>query len=179
MSGAQDTGPSKKAGIVAGDVITQVDGKDVASPKELARMIGAYAPGKSVDVTVWRDGKSETVKVDLGTLPSSDKQASNDNEGKQSAPTKADMLGDLGLTVAKAENGKGLVVTDVDPESDAADRGIQPGGIITSINSAEVNSTQDVSKVMVDAAKAGRKAVLMQITRDDRNRFAALPVEKG
>ncbi|WP_348527234.1 PDZ domain-containing protein, partial [Mesorhizobium sp.] len=86
VSGAQDAGPGKKAGITAGDVITQVDGKDVASPKELARMIGAFAPGKSVDVTVWRNGKDETVKVDLGTLPASDKQASNDDNSKQSAP---------------------------------------------------------------------------------------------
>ncbi|RUX92434.1 PDZ domain-containing protein, partial [Mesorhizobium sp.] len=79
----------------------------------------------------------------------------------------------------KAENGKGLVVTDVDPDSDAADRGIQPGDVITSINSNEVNTTDDVSKAMTDAAKAGRKAVLMQITRDDSNRFVALPVGKG
>ncbi|RUW36430.1 PDZ domain-containing protein, partial [Mesorhizobium sp. M1E.F.Ca.ET.041.01.1.1] len=180
VSSAQDAGPGKKAGIVAGDVITQVDGKDVASPKELARMIGAYAPGKSVDVTVWRNGKDETVKVDLGTLPSSDKQASNEDSSKQSAPAaKADTLADLGLTVTKSENGKGLVVTDVDPDSDAADRGIQPGDVITSINSAEVNTTDDVSKAMTDAAKAGRKAVLMQITRDDSNRFVALPVGKG
>ncbi|TGV73152.1 PDZ domain-containing protein, partial [Mesorhizobium sp. M00.F.Ca.ET.149.01.1.1] len=88
-------------------------------------------------------------------------------------------LGDLGLTVTKAENGKGLVVTDVDPDSDAADRGIQPGDVITSINSNEVNTTDDVSKAMTDAAKAGRKAVLMQITHDDSNRFVALPVGKG
>ncbi|RAZ92984.1 serine protease [Mesorhizobium hawassense] len=180
VSSAQDSGPGKKAGITAGDVITQVDGKDVASPKELARLIGGYSPGKSVDVTVWRNGKDETVKVDLGTLPASDKQASNDDNNKQSAPAaKADTLADLGLTVTKAENGKGLVVTDVDPDSDAADRGIQPGDVITSINSNDVNTTDDVSKAMTEAAKAGRKAVLMQITRDDSNRFVALPVGKG
>ncbi|SDA96533.1 serine protease Do [Mesorhizobium qingshengii] len=177
VSSAQDASPGKKAGIVAGDVITQVDGKDVASPKDLARMIGAYAPGKSVDVTLWRDGKNETVKVDLGTLPSSDKQASN--KDTPAAPAKADMLANLGLTVTKSENGKGLVVTDVDPDSDGADRGIQPGDIITAVNSTEVNDTGDVNKAMADAVKSGRKAVLMQITRDDSNRFVAVPVEKG
>ncbi|RVD68920.1 Do family serine endopeptidase [Mesorhizobium sp. M4A.F.Ca.ET.029.04.2.1] len=178
VSSAQDDGPGKKAGITAGDVITQVDGKDVASPKELARLIGAFAPGKSVDVTVWRDGKSENVKVDLGKLPASDKQASNDDSKQPTAP-KADTLADLGLTVTKSENGKGLVVTDVDPDSDAADRGIQPGDVITSVNSMEVSGTADVDKAMADAVKAGRKAVLMQITRDDSNRFVALPVAKG
>ena len=179
VSSAQDAGPGMKAGIVDGDVITQVDGKDVASPKELARMIGAYSPGKSVDVTVWRNGKNETVKVELGTLPASDKQASND-DGKQQAPAaKADTLADLGMTVTKADNGKGLVVTDVDPDSAAADRGIQPGDVITSINSNEVNNTGDVKKAMADAMKSGRKAVLMQITRDNSNRFVALPVANG
>ncbi|RWQ65700.1 Do family serine endopeptidase [Mesorhizobium sp.] len=177
VSSAQDDGPGKKAGITAGDVITQVDGKDVSSPKELARLIGAYQPGKPVDVTVWRDGKSATVKVDLGTLPSSDKEASADQQ--PSAPPKADTLADLGLTVTRSEDGKGLVVTDVDPDSDAADRGIQPGDVITSVNSTEVNGTDDVAKAMADAVKSGRKAVLMQITRDDSNRFVALPVAKG
>ncbi|TGS08332.1 PDZ domain-containing protein, partial [Mesorhizobium sp. M2E.F.Ca.ET.209.01.1.1] len=165
VSSAQDDGPGKKAGITAGDVITQVDGKDVASPKELARLIGAYSPGKSVDVTVWRDGKSQTVKVDLGKLPISDKQASGDQQQQPSAPAKPDTLADLGLTVTKSENGKGLVVTDVDPDSAAADRGIQPGDVITAVNSAEVNGTDDVTKAMADAVKSGRKAVLMQITR--------------
>lgn len=177
VSSAQEDGPGKKAGISAGDVITQVDGKDVASPKELARLIGAYQPGKPVDVTLWRDGKSETVKVDLGTLPSSDKQASV--EQQPSAPPAADTLADLGLTVTRSDDGKGLVVTDVDPDSDAADRGIQPGDIITSVNSTEVNGTDDVAKAMADAVKSGRKAVLMQISRDDSNRFVALPVAKG
>jgi serine protease Do len=177
VSSAQDNGPGKKAGITAGDVITQVDGKDVASPKELARLIGAYAPGKSVDVTVWRDGKNQTIKTALGTLPATDKQASADQQ--PAAPAKADTLADLGLTVTKSENGKGLVVTDVDPDSDAADRGIQPGDIITSVNSTEVNDTDGVAKAMADAVKSGRKAVLMQITRDDSNRFVALPVAKG
>ncbi|WP_421913822.1 Do family serine endopeptidase [Mesorhizobium sp.] len=178
VSSAQDDGPGKKGGITAGDVITQVDGKDVASPKELARMIGAYQPGKSVDVTVWRDGKAQSIKIDLGKLPNSDKQASNDQQ-QPAAPAKPDTLADLGLTVTKSDNGKGLVVTDVDPDSDAADRGIQPGDVITAVNSAAVTTTDDVSKAMADAVKSGRKAVLMQITRDDNNRFVALPVGKG
>jgi serine protease Do len=176
VSSAQDDSPAKKAGIVAGDVITQVDGKDVDSTKELARLIAGYAPGKSVDVTVLRNGKNETVKVELGKLPNSDKQASADDSA---APAEPSSLADLGLTVTRSDDGKGLVVTDVDPDSDAADRGIQTGDVITAVNSQEVGSATDVTKAMDAAAKAGRKSVLVQISRDDSNRFVALPIAKG
>jgi serine protease Do len=175
VSEAQADGPGKKAGIAAGDVITAVDGKDVASPKELARIIGAIPPGKSVEITLWRNGKSETVRVDLGTLPGSDEQAKLD----EPAPADANALEDLGLTVTRAEDGKGVVVTDVEPESDAADRGIQPGDVIVAVNSRDVSSSDEVTAAVADAAKAGRKAVLVQIMRDDNSRFVALPVAKG
>ena len=70
-------------------------------------------------------------------------------------------------------------MTDVDPDSEAADRGIQAGDIITSINSVAVADTADVTKAMADASKAGRKSVLVQIDRDDNTRFVALPLAKG
>ncbi len=178
VSEAQADSPALKAGIKAGDVITAVDGQEVAGPKELARTIGGIQPGKEVDVTLWRAGKSETVKMQLGTLPKSDKQASAD-EGKGEKQDEPSSLADLGLTVSPAEDGKGLVVTDVDPDSDAADRGIQAGDVITSVNSREVTQANDVTAAMKDAEKAGRKAVLMQVTRDDNSRFVALPINQG
>jgi serine protease Do len=177
VSNAQDDGPAKKAGVVAGDIITAVDGKEVTSPKELARIIGAIAPGKPVDVTVWRSGKSETVKVDLGELPGAEKQAAL--QGNDEAPSQTDQLADLGLTIAPSDDGKGVVVTNVDPGSDAADRGLQAGDVITNVNSKPVAGGSDIEKAMEDAAKAGRKAVLVQVSREDVSRFVTLPVAKG
>lgn len=177
VSEPQADSPAKKAGVVAGDVITAVDGKEVASPRELARLVAGITPGKTVDLTLWRNGKSEVVKVDLGTLPGSDKQASADNDAPSAVePTS---LADLGLTVTRAEDGKGLVVTDVDPEGDAAVQGIQAGDVITAVNSREVKAARDVTTAMAEAAKAGRKSVLVQVMREDTNRFVALPIARG
>ena len=178
VSNAQDDSPAKKAGIAAGDVITAVDGKDVASPRELARIIGGIAPGKPVEVTLWRAGKSEVVKVDLGELPGAEKQAALGDDSNK-APEATDTLADLGLTVTRSDDGKGIVVTDVEPGSDAAERGLQAGDVITSVNTTQVTSLGDVSKAMEDAAKAGRKAVLVQVTRGDASRFVTLPVANG
>ncbi|HWK65471.1 MAG TPA: Do family serine endopeptidase [Rhizobiaceae bacterium] len=168
-------GPAKKAGITAGDVITAVDGKEVASPRELARLIASVQPGKSVEVSLWRNGKAQNVKVDLGTMPGADKQA----KVEQPAPADANLLEDLGLTVTRNEDGKGVVVTDVEPGSDAADRGIQAGDVIVSVNSKDVSSGEEVTAAVAEAAKSGRKAVLMQVMREDTSRFVALPVAQG
>jgi serine protease Do len=177
VSEPQADGPAKKAGIVAGDVITAVDGKDVASPRELARLIAGIVPGKSVDVTVWRNGNSEVVKVDLGTLPGSDKQAALQDDAP--ATTEPSSLADLGMTVTTADDGNGLVVTDVDPEGDAATQGLQAGDVITAVNSRAVKAAGDVTTAMDEAAKAGRKSVLVQVTREDTSRFVALPVARS
>jgi serine protease Do len=176
VSNAQDDSPGKKAGIKAGDVITAVDGKTVDGPRELARIIGDTAPGKEVEVTLWRNGASENVKLTLGELKPDQKQASLDQSDEQH---QGDTLNDFGLTVTKSEDGKGIVVTDVEPGSPADDRGIQAGDVITAVNSNEVSGASDFNKAVSNAAKSGKKAVLVQITRDDTNRFVALPVAKG
>jgi serine protease Do len=176
---AQDNSPAKAAGIKAGDVITAVDGKTVDSPKELARVIGEANPGKSVEVQVWRNGSEKTFDVKLGEMPAPDKMASADDSSQPDNSNSADTLDKFGLTVAPSDKGKGLVVTDVDPNSDAADRGIQAGDVIVAVNSKDVNSASDVDQAASEAAKAGRKAVLVQIMHDDNSRFVALPVAKG
>lgn len=177
VSNAQDDGPAKKVGIVGGDVITAINGAEVASPRELSRIIAGISPGTAIDVTLWRKGKAETVKVDLGELPDNNQAAAATPE--QPGAIEPGTLDDLGLTVTRNESGSGLVVTDVEPNSPAADRGLQAGDIISSINALEIGSTADVNKVLSDAAKAGRKSVLVQITRDGNSSFVTLPVKEG
>jgi serine protease Do len=175
VSEAQADGPAKEVGITAGDVIVSVDAKPVASPRELARLIGGIDPAKTVKVEVWRDGKSQTFDVKLGTLPGSQDRA----DASPAPAPETGSLASFGMTVTRAEDGKGLVVTDVAADSDAADRGVQAGDVILAVNSKEVSSAADIDAAVAEAAKAGRKAVLFQVMRDQTNRFVALPVAQG
>ena len=175
VSEPQDDSPARKAGIEAGDIIVEVDGKAVESPRELARMIGRMSPGVTAEVKVLRDGKEKTIEVKLGEMPGLEKQASVDEPAEE----EGSILEDFGLTVAPAEEGEGVVVTDVLANSDAADRGIQTGDVIVSVNSQPVKSASAIEKAVNDASDAGRKAVLFQLKRDETSRFVALPVARS
>ena len=175
VSEPQEDSPARKAGIKAGDIIVEVDGKAVDSPRELARMVGRMSPGVTAEVKVLRDGKEQTIEVKLGEMPGVEQQASLDEPTEE----EGSILEDFGLTVAPAEEGEGVVVTDVQANSDAADRGIQTGDVIVSVNSQPVKNASGVEKAVNEASKAGRKAVLFQLKRDETSRFVALPVARS
>ena len=82
---------------------------------------------------------------------------------------------DLGLKVVPAEDGAGVTVTEVDPDSAAAERGLRPGDVILEVAGAEVHNPADVR----DAMKAsGKKRVLMLVKSGDGQRFIALPCQR-
>ncbi|NTG49221.1 Do family serine endopeptidase [Agrobacterium rhizogenes] len=178
----QDGSPGQKAGIKNGDVVTAVNGEPVKDPRDLARRIGAMQPGAKVDVSLWRGGKSQSVTVELGTLQAEQSQASNDDNSQQSQPQQPSSekaLADLGLTVGPSDDGKGVAITGVDPDSDAADKGVKEGEKITSVNNQEVSNAGDIAKVIEQAKKDGRTRALFQIQSGDGSRFVALPINAG
>ncbi|NLR95450.1 Do family serine endopeptidase [Rhizobium sp. P38BS-XIX] len=178
----QEGSAGQKAGIKNGDVITAVNGEPVKDPRDLARRIGAMQPGTKVDVSLWRNGKSQSLSVELGSLPADQSQASNDDDQQPAQPPQPSSekaLADLGLTVGKSDDGKGVAITAVDPDSDAADKGVKEGEKITSVNNQQVSSAADIAKVIEQAKKDGRTRALFQIESGDGSRFVALPINAG
>ncbi|MBC2774427.1 Do family serine endopeptidase [Rhizobium sp. AQ_MP] len=171
--------PGEEAGIRQGDVVTAVNGDPVKDPRDLARRIAAFAPNTTVDVALWRDGKATEVKVKLGELPA-DQSASAETENNAApAPEAEQELSSLGLSVRPADGGKGLAIVDVDPDSDAADKGLKSGETITSVNNQQVSSAADVQKVLDQAKKDGRTRALFQVESESGSRFVALPINQG
>lgn len=179
IADAQADGPGGEAGLKAGDVVTAINERNIASPRELARVVAGYAPDTKVEVTLWRAGAEEKISVELGKMPGEEVHTDASTEAPSDDAASAATLDDFGMTVAPADNGAGLVVTNVERDSPAAERGIRAGDVIVSINSADVESIDDVDKAVNAATEAGRKAVLFQISRDDNSRFVALPLSEG
>jgi len=168
--------PAEKAGVKIGDVITAVNGDTVADPRSLARKIASLGPKKDADLTIWRGGAQQSVAVTLGEMPV-DKQAMNEAPAKQEpeAPTSMAKLG-LKLEHARGQDG-GVSVVEVDPNSIAADRGIQSGDVILEAGGKPVNRPADIAQAIDAAKSSGHKSVLLRVRSGDAVRFVALPAE--
>jgi serine protease Do len=172
----QEDSPAASAGIKSGDVITAVDGTKVANPRELAHKIGDYAPDSKVKITLWRDGKSQDVDVTLGKLD--DKRMASLESGDQGNTNPAQTLESLGLQIEPNDQGNGVVVSDVAPDSGADRKGVQPGDVILSVNGEEINNAEDVVAAVRNAESSGRQAALFQIRRSGNATFVAIPFDK-
>jgi serine protease Do len=173
--------PAEKAGFKVGDAILALNGTPVQDSRDLSLRISRFAPGAAVKVTVWRDGKSQDIDVTLGTLPSNDELAavapSDDQE--QAAP-QVSSLEEFGLKLGIAENEEGhVVVTDVDPNGQAAERGIQAGDEILWVDNAPVTSPAEVEKKVADAKAGGKEAVLLRIKSGERTVFVPLSLARS
>lgn len=172
--------PADKAGVKPGDVITHVDGTQVADANDLTQKIGRLLPGTKVTIEVWRKEKPQ--KLDL---------VLDDRQGKvsatQLATTEKQGPAIMGLTVrpvtddeAKALNldsGQGLLVVEVDPTSAAADSGVQAGDVILEANQEPVASAEDLQKAMAAAEESG--VVLLYLKRSGQNTFVTVPLAKN
>jgi serine protease Do len=179
----QANGPAAKAGIESGDVITAVNGETVKDARELARTIGGLAPGNAVKLNVLHKGQDKVIDLTLGQLPNAmEAKADTDNDDKGGASRGTDVP-KLGLTVAPANSvagaGKeGVVVTEVDPKSPAADR-FKEGDVILEVGGKTVASAGDVREAINTARTDNKNSVLMRVKTGGSLRFVAVPIAKG
>lgn len=177
---ASPTGPASKAGIKSGDVILGVDGQKVDGPRELARKIASMGPDAKATLTFWHDGSEKTTDVKLGALPNSDKLAKAEIEGDQDATSAAKAtVAALGLQLAPAASipgagQEGVVVADVDQDSAAAQKGFKVGDVILEAGGQKVSRPADITDVLANAKKEGRKAILLRVKNDQGVHFVAL-----
>jgi serine protease Do len=180
----QANGPAAKAGIESGDVITSVNGETVKDARELARTIGGLAPGAAVKLNVLHKGQDKVVNLTLGQLPNSVEAKADTDKSDRDSKKRGSDVPKLGLTLAPADTvagaGKdGVVVTEVDPKSAAAERGFKEGDVILEVAGKSVTNAGDVREA-IDAARTDNKnSVLMRIKSGGSSRFVAVPLAKG
>ena len=188
VAGTDDKGPAKAAGLKAGDVIIKFDGVDIKESRDLPKIVASEPVGKEVEIVVMRQGKQIAKTIKLGRLEENEKQVAlaskHDDAGKKAAagPVQkalgmefSSLTDELRQKFSIKSTVAGVVITDVDPDSSAAEKHVQSGDVIVEINQEPVKDPTDLSK-KIEALKGGGKksALLLVANGQGEVRFVAL-----
>ena len=189
VAGIDDKGPAKTAGFKTGDVIVKFDGKDVKQSRDLPKLVAQAPVGKEVEVTVVRDGKDVPLSVKLGRLEDGEKQASLDVKS-DAQPEPSAVQAALGMKfLALSDETRqrfnikdsvkaGVVVTDIESNSNAAEKRVQRGEVIVEINQEAVRAPADVARRIKALKDAGKKSALLLIANPQGEvRFVPVAIE--
>jgi len=169
-----------RAGVKQGDVIESFNGQQVHDFNSLRNRVAAAGPGTTADLTIIRDGAEKHLSVKLdeanpakvarggdGDPDSTDKAAL----GVSVAPLTPEIASRLGT-----KSSEGLVVQNVDPDSRAADAGIQAGDVIESVNRQPVRTVEDLRSAL---KRSVDRPVLLLINRQGSNIFVTVKPANG
>ncbi|MDR3527170.1 MAG: DegQ family serine endoprotease [Rhizomicrobium sp.] len=180
--------PAARAGVRQGDVILAINGAEINDAHDLTRRVASLPAGKAAAFAILRDGGHQNLSVTIGAKK--DTVVAANTGAPEGGPANFAVTGKamgLGLTALSPEvrraynldeSVQGVVVTKVDPESDAAEQGLQPGDVVVSVHNKAVHSPQDVEKSVAQAHSAGLKSVLLLVSSGGTAHFVAVPITK-
>ncbi|PCH67221.1 MAG: serine protease [Rhodobacteraceae bacterium] len=178
-------GPAKEAGLLSGDVIVTFDGVNVDDTRALVRQVGNTEVGKAVRVIVFREGGTQTVLVTLGRREGAEGAVPAVMEKGSPEVTEQDILGltlsvlteDMRSELSLPDDMRGLLVMAVDESTQAFEKGLRPGDVITEAGQQKVLSMGDLDDRISEAKDAGRKSLLLLVRRAGEPRFVALGLD--
>jgi serine protease Do len=167
-------GPAAKAGLKPGDIIRKLNGQTVGDSAELLAMVASTNPGSPVTLEILRNGQPQTVTVTLEQRPANLAYAGgpsrSPNQGALRGVTVQNLTSDLRKQLGVPSETHGVVVTEVDPGSPAAQY-LTQGDIIMSINRHDVNSVADFNKLAAES----KGQTLLRIMRQGQAAFVVIP----
>jgi serine protease Do len=173
--------PAEKAGLQAGQVVREFNGVAIDRLRTLSRAVAAVEPGRTAQVTVLADGKERKVAVEIGRQPTSEQVA----RGEPAEPAAGQPRLGLGLAALTPElrqrfdiepGVEGVLVREVRPDGPAAAKGVREGDLILAVAGKPVRTPAEVVEAVRKAHGEGQRTVLVQLQRDGRQRFVAIPM---
>ena len=176
-------GPAKIAGLKAGDIILEINDRQIKEMKHLPRIVAENDIDSIVTLKYWRDNKIHTTKVKIGELEkaeedglllSSVKSTGNNVEIESLGLILLPLDNDLRTEYSIESSVNGVLILEIKPMSEAANKGLSDGDVIMEINQQPVSKPQEIIDIIEKAKKNGRKSVLLLINDNGNVSFVAL-----
>lgn len=173
IASVEPKSPAAKAGLKAGDIVTQFNGQDINLSAELPQAIGRATVGETYTMTLFRDRKAQTVSITMEALP---EDAAADDSADQPDLSRLGMrLRDLQpLEKQQLKVAGGALIVQV-VEGSGAEAGLRPGDVITQVGSTKIDSARDFV-MAVRKLKPG-STVPLRVTRQGNTQIVALKIE--
>jgi serine protease Do len=176
--------PAEKAGLKEGDVIIEFNGKKVTDSRHLKLEVARTQPGESVPLKVLRDGTTKDLQIAIKEMPGQERFAKNersdsnqDDNGTLNGVTVGDLDRQARQQFELPANVKGVVVTDVAPDSAAAEAGLKPGDVIQEINRKPVKTAEEAVKMTEKSANDNR--TLLRVWSNGGSHFVVVDESKA
>tara|TARA_X000001036_G_scaffold412575_1_gene426196 strand:+ start:81 stop:1493 length:1413 start_codon:yes stop_codon:yes gene_type:complete len=179
-----ENSPADKAGVKAGDIILEFDGKKIDTMRELPKVVASTKVGKVVQLKIWRNKKSITKRLTLGRLESSEEFR---EKKTKTVKKKEDAIKSLKISVRELndedissrnlnKNIKGVVITNIENKSPLANV-LSINDIIIEVQKNSVKNSSDLKKIVDSIFKKGEKTLLLTvINKNNRRRYLGVKI---
>jgi serine protease Do len=174
--------PAEKAGLKEGDVVLSFDGQPIEEMKILPRTVANTSIGKKAPIRFWRGGKILEGSIVVGELDSAAQKASEGESDKKAANIAANAVYFFGMRLTgiseelrtqyeMPDDLQGVLLLDVSPSSEVAEKGLKAGDVILQVNQQTVKTGEDVRTLLQNAVKAGKKTALLRVVTQEGDRL--------
>jgi serine protease Do len=166
-------GPAAKAGILQGDVITDINGAQVDESRDLRLKISQLTPGSEIKLKLLRDGKPLEATITLGELPVENETAANEKSENNSLDgiSVENLSPQISRQLELPKSASGVVVTDVEDGSRADEAGLRPGDLIQQVNRQPVNTAAEFEQAM---KQSGGKSAVLLVSRHGHTSYVVI-----
>ncbi len=172
--------PAERAGLQTGDVIIRYDNQRVDEMRDLPRLVANTQANSEVTLDIWRN-ESQTSVSALISKTDDESESVATVEASRSEDTLGLVLSPLNDELRKQysvkEDTQGVIITDIDPASEAAGRGVRVGDVIQKIGRTVVTTVEMIDQAIKLALKGDKTSLLLLIDREGQVLFVAIPVD--
>ena len=181
VSQVVEDSPAERAGLQIGDVIMRYDDKRVDEMRDLPRLVASTPANSEVMLEIWRNESQTSVSALISKTDESGEQnaAIDTSETEDTLGLVLSPLNDeLRKQYSVKENTQGVIITDIDPNSEAASRGVRVGDVIQKIGRTDVTSAQEIDQAVKLALNSDKASLLLLIEREGQVLFVAIPIKE-